>query len=54
MTKEDYAKNYSTGHAAASAGSRTFVPEDIERVCVHEPCFFCGEARGLCRHRRPW
>lgn len=52
MNKEEYRKNYSTGHALN--GARTFVPEDIQRVSVHEPCFFCGEARGLCRHRRPW
>jgi hypothetical protein len=29
------------------------VPESIERVEFHAPCFQCG-ARGECRHRRSW
>ena len=49
-TKKYYAENYSTGHALR--GGRVQMPEDVERVCVHEPCFYCGEARGLCRHRK--
>lgn len=27
------------------------VPENVERLSEHEPCFRCGQARG-CRHRR--
>jgi hypothetical protein len=49
--KEYYQRNYATSHA--KNGGRVQVPEAVERVSVHEPCFFCGEAKGLCRHRRP-
>lgn len=52
MNRAKYQEQYSTGHARNEAGVRTYVPEDVERLTVHEPCFFCGEARGLCRHRR--
>jgi hypothetical protein len=50
MTKEEYHRNYSTGHAMNGAPVR--VPDDVERVSVHEPCWMCGCARGLCRHRK--
>lgn len=49
MTREDYAKHYSGGYART--GGPVHVPEDVQRVSVHEPCFQCGTARGLCRHR---
>jgi tRNA(Arg) A34 adenosine deaminase TadA len=26
--------------------------EAAERLSEHEPCWMCGTARGLCRHRR--
>lgn len=47
-----YKNEYSSGHARN--GCRTTVPDDIKRLTVHEPCFFCGEAKGLCRHRVAW
>jgi hypothetical protein len=50
MTKKEYyAKNYSTSHARN--GGRPYVPSDIQRLTVHEPCFYCGAARE-CRHRK--
>jgi hypothetical protein len=45
-----YERLYSTGHAR-DHGRPTIVPENVERVSVHEPCFRCGIARGLCKHR---
>lgn len=33
-------------------GERIDVPDNVERRSVHEPCFMCGTAHGLCRHRR--
>ncbi len=50
--REYYAENYSTGHA--KNGSGPVIPADIVRLSEHTPCFFCGEAKGLCRHRTPW
>jgi hypothetical protein len=50
MTREEYARNFSSGHARN--GGPVIVPPDVERVSVHEPCWMCGEARGLCKHRR--
>jgi hypothetical protein len=50
MTKEEYALKYSGGYARN--GGPVQVPENVERAVVHEPCWMCGEARGMCRHRR--
>lgn len=50
MTREDYARDYATGFDRR--GPLTSVPEDVERVAVHEPCFRCGVSRALCKHRR--
>lgn len=51
MTRDDYARQWSSGHART--GQRTFVPENVQRVTEHEPCFMCGTRAGLeCRHRR--
>jgi hypothetical protein len=51
MTREEYARNYSTSHAM-DHGRSVIVPENIQRVSEHEPCFRCGNARGPCRHRK--
>jgi hypothetical protein len=50
MDRDEYARRWSTGHAR-DHGRPTIVPENVERVSVHEPCFMCGTARGLCKHR---
>ena len=44
-------RKINTNHAH---NGKMVVPEDIERAETHEPCFYCGIARGPCRHRRPW
>lgn len=49
MTREEYAREYSGGHARN--GQPVNVPHDVQRVSVHEPCFMCGAARALCKHR---
>lgn len=46
-----YQRLYATGHAI-DHGRPVHVPENVERVSIHEPCFMCGTAKGLCRHRR--
>jgi hypothetical protein len=48
MTREDYARDYATGHA--KTGRPVIVPNDVMRLSEHEPCFLCGQARG-CKHR---
>jgi hypothetical protein len=53
MTREEYHRLWSTGHAREFAGRTTIVPDNVERLSEHEPCWMCGTARGLCRHRRP-
>jgi hypothetical protein len=51
MTREEYARDYgTTGYR--HPGSPVIVPDDIQRVSESEPCFMCGRARGLCRHRK--
>jgi heterodisulfide reductase subunit C len=52
MNAAEYRRRWSTGHAKAEAGLRVQVPEDVQRVSESEPCFQCGTARGMCRHRR--
>lgn len=48
-----YQRLYSTEHRVHDHGRPTIVPDDIERVSEHEPCWFCGVRAGLpCRHRR--
>jgi hypothetical protein len=53
-----WARNYAKrGRGDMPASLQTVVnvtvPEDIERVTEHEPCFYCGVRAGLpCRHRR--
>jgi hypothetical protein len=39
-------------HSAGFArkGPRVDMPDDVQRVAYHEPCTFCGTARG-CKHR---
>lgn len=44
-------KRYREGRAPSSSVVNITVPDDIERRSVHEPCFYCGTALGLCRHR---
>jgi hypothetical protein len=51
MTREEYARNYSTSHAM-DHGRSVIVPDNIQRVSESVPCFMCGMARGVCRHRR--
>jgi hypothetical protein len=52
MNANEYQRRWSTGHAR-DHGRPTIVPEDIQRVTEHEPCFMCGVRAGLpCRHRR--
>ena len=46
--REYYARQYSAG--LDRRGPIVQVPDDIERLEHHEPCFLCGSARG-CRHR---
>lgn len=48
MTREEYALKWKGGHARK--GNSVTVPADVERVQWHEPCGFCGTARG-CKHR---
>lgn len=33
--------------------SRLVIPEGVQMVEFHEPCFMCG-TRGVCRHRRSY
>lgn len=47
-----YQRLYKTGHAKEQSYQQVHVPADVERVSIHEPCFMCGTAKGLCRHRR--
>ena len=49
MNREEYARRWSTGHAMN--GQPVRVPENIERRHVHEPCWMCGTALGVCKHR---
>jgi hypothetical protein len=49
VNREEYSRRWSTGHAR-DHGRPTIVPEDIQRVEHHTPCFMCGTARG-CKHR---
>jgi hypothetical protein len=51
MTREEYKRRWSTGHAM-DHGRPVQIPDDVIRLSEHEPCFMCGTARGLCRHRR--
>jgi hypothetical protein len=51
MNREEYQRHYAGKHAI-DHGRPVFVPDDIQRLAEHEPCFYCGTARGLCRHRR--
>ena len=52
MTRNEYLRHYSTGHAR-NHGRPTIVPDDVKRVDEHEPCFFCGTRAGLpCKHRK--
>jgi hypothetical protein len=52
MNREDYARNFSGGHAM-DHGRPVIVPDNVERVSEHTPCFLCGVRAGLpCRHRR--
>lgn len=44
-------EQYKLGWEVRGLTRHIVVPEDIERVSEHEPCFRCGQARG-CRHRR--
>jgi hypothetical protein len=48
MTREEYARKYAGGYNRT--GQPVRVPEDVQRAEHHEPCFYCGTARG-CRHR---
>jgi hypothetical protein len=50
MTREEYAREYSGGYNRQ--GPPVIVPNDVERLSEHGPCWMCGTARGLCRHRR--
>ena len=49
MTRDEYALKYSGGYARN--GQPVSIPDDVERVSVHEPCPFCGTARAMCKHR---
>jgi hypothetical protein len=52
MNREEYARRWSTGHRM-DHGRPVIVPDDVERISEHEPCFYCGTRAGLpCRHRR--
>lgn len=52
ITREQYQREYSGGYNRAQGGLQIVVPDDVERVAEHEPCGYCGQARGPCRHRR--
>ena len=48
-----WARRYREGKLATSSGVvNVSIPEDVQRVSESEPCFMCGTARGLCKHRR--
>lgn len=51
--RREYDRLYKSGCASGVrvTDARILIPENIERVAVSEPCFMCGTARGLCRHR---
>jgi hypothetical protein len=50
MTREEYARDFSGGYNRT--GHPVIVPDDVERRSVHEPCWMCGTAFGMCKHRR--
>jgi len=47
--RDYFVRNYSSG--LDRRGAVVVVPEDVQRVAIHEPCPFCGVARAMCRHR---
>lgn len=48
--REQYRERLSSVHRSYK-GHTIVIPDDIERVTIHEPCPYCGTARGMCRHR---
>jgi hypothetical protein len=53
MNREEYARRWSSGARDFNRVVDCDVPQDVERVTEHEPCFYCGVRAGLpCRHRR--
>jgi hypothetical protein len=49
--RREYARHYkSPGARIASHVMR--VPDDVERRDNHDPCWYCGQAVGPCKHRK--
>lgn len=48
----DYARRNYHAITPRSPLQSVTIPEDVERLEEHRPCFNCG-TRGACRHR-PW
>lgn len=52
MNKQEYARRWASQAPSFQRVVEPKVPDDVERLFEHEPCFMCGTARGPCRHRR--
>lgn len=50
-SRQEYARLYKPPHPR-QFDDPVHVPENVRRVEIVEPCFMCGTARGVCRHRR--